>query len=217
MKKIIFKNNNIDLKLIKEYLETGKIIIYPTDTVYGVGASIKSIDGIKKIYTSKNRDLKLPLIALISKKENINKVAYVNEKQKKIVEILIEKYWPGPLTIILNKKKCVPEIMVSNGKTVGVRLPDLKLTRDIIEGVGGVIPTTSANISGEKSSKKLEEISEKFKEKADIIVETLEISTGIESTVVDLTKNIPVIIREGAIKKEELIELFEKYKIGGKK
>ncbi|MEG0747768.1 MAG: L-threonylcarbamoyladenylate synthase [Cetobacterium sp.] len=210
MKRIVFKKDNIDFQIIENSLKLGKIIIYPTDTVYGVGASIDSIEGINKIYTAKERNFKSPLIALLSKHENIEKIAIIEDNKKDIVEKLANEYWPGALTIILKKKECVPSIMVSNGDTVGVRIPNLKLAREIIESVGGILPTTSANISGEKTPRSFEELSEKFKERADILIDAGESPLGVESTIIDLTKDVPVILREGAIKKEAIEKLIGK-------
>lgn len=210
MKRIVFKENNIDLEVIKNKLNNDGIIIYPTDTVYGVGASIDSLKGLQKIYEAKERNFSSPLIALLSKVEYIEKIAIIDEEKKIIIEKLASEFWPGALTIILNKKENVPGIMVSNGETVGVRIPALKLAQDIIESVGGVLPTTSANISGEKTPRSFEELDEKFKERVEVIVDGGKSSLGIESTILDLTKTLPKILREGAIKKETIEKVIGK-------
>lgn len=210
MRRIVFKENNIDLEVIKNKLNNDGIIIYPTDTVYGVGASIDSLKGLQKIYEAKERNFSSPLIALLSKVEYIEKIAIIDEEKKIIIEKLASEFWPGALTIILNKKENVPGIMVSNGETVGVRIPALKLAQDIIESVGGVLPTTSANISGEKTPRSFEELSEKFKERVEVIVDGGKSPLGIESTILDLTKMLPKILREGAIKKETIEKVIGK-------
>ena len=210
MKRIVFKENNIDLEVIKNELNNNGIIIYPTDTVYGVGASIDSLKGLQKIYEAKERNFSSPLIALLSKVEYIEKIAIIDEEKKIIIEKLASEFWPGALTIILNKKENVPGIMVSNGETVGVRIPALKLAQDIIESVGGVLPTTSANISGEKTPRSFEELDEKFKERVEVIVDGGKSPLGIESTILDLTKTLPKILREGAIKKETIEKVIGK-------
>lgn len=210
MKRIVFKEDNIDLEIIKNRLINDGVIIYPTDTVYGVGASIDSLKGLCKIYEIKERDFKSPLIALLSKVEYVEKIAIIDEKKKIIIEKLARKFWPGALTIILNKKETVPDIIVSGGKTIGVRIPDLKLAQEIIESVGGILPTTSANISGEKTPRSFEELSEKFKKRVDIVVDGGKSPLGMESTILDLTKTFPKILREGAIKKETIEEVIGK-------
>ena len=210
MKRIVFKENNIDLEVIKNELNNNGIIIYPTDSVYGVGASIDSLKGLQKIYEAKERNFNSPLIALLSKVEYIEKIAIIDEEKKIIIEKLASEFWPGALTIILNKKENVPGIMDSNGETVGVRIPALKLAQDIIESVGGILPTTSANISGEKTPRSFEELSEKFKERVEVIVDGGKSPLGIESTILDLTKTLPKILREGAIKKETIEKVIGK-------
>ncbi|MGL4970774.1 MAG: L-threonylcarbamoyladenylate synthase [Cetobacterium sp.] len=210
MKRIVYKEDNIDLDFIKKTLEKNGIIIYPTDTVYGVGASIDSLEGIKKVYAAKERNFNSPLIALLSKVEYIEKIAIVDKEKKSIVEKLAKEFWPGALTIILDKKKNVPDIMVSGGKTVGIRIPALKLAQEIIEGVGGILPTTSANISGETTPRSYEELNEKFKDRVNIIVDGGATPLGVESTILDLTKDVPKILREGAIKKEAIEKLIGK-------
>lgn len=210
MKRIVFKKNNIDFKIIKNRLDNDGIIIYPTDTVYGVGASINSLKGLQKVYEVKERDFRSPLIALLSKAEYIERVAIIDEEKKIIIEKLAHEFWPGALTIILNKKENVPEIMVSGGETIGIRIPDLKLAQDIIESVGGILPTTSANISGKKTPRNFEELDESFKARVDVIVNGGESPLGIESTILDLTKPLPKILREGAIKKETIEKIIGK-------
>ncbi|MGL4954524.1 MAG: L-threonylcarbamoyladenylate synthase [Cetobacterium sp.] len=172
------------------------MIIYPTDTVYGVGANIESLEGIEKIYAAKERNFSSPLIALLSKVEYIEKIAIVDKDKKNLVEKLAKEFWPGALTIILNKKNSVPDIMVSGGETVGVRIPALKLAQEIIEAVGGILPTTSANISGEITPRSYDELNDRFKERVDIIVDGGVSPLGVESTILDLTKDIPKILRE---------------------
>jgi len=171
---------------------------------------LKSLEGIEKIYKAKERAFNSPLIALLTKVEYVEKVAIVDEEKKEIVVKLAEKFWPGALTIILNKRNSVPDIMVSGGQTVGVRIPALKLAQDIIESVGGVLPTTSANISGESTPRSYEELNEIFKERVDIIIDGGKSPLGVESTIIDLTKDVPKILREGAIKKEAIEKLIGK-------
>nr|WP_234977905.1 L-threonylcarbamoyladenylate synthase [Cetobacterium ceti] len=201
----------MDLQLIKDKLNSGEIIIYPTDTVYGVGATIESLEGIEKIYKAKERNFSSPLIALVSDIKHIDKIAMVREENRDLLKKLGEKFWPGGLTIILEKKDIVPGIMVSNGKTVGVRMPNLDISLEIIEAVGGIMPTTSANISGEKTPRSYEELSEKFKERVEILVDGGKSPLGLESTIIDISTSQIKILREGAIKKEEIEKVIGKF------
>lgn len=201
---------NIDLQKIGEEVRNGKIIVYPTDTVYGLAGNFHDLNSIKKIYSIKERNFNSPLIALISDIKYVSEIAFIDDEKFEIFEKLAKHFWPGGLTIILNKKDNVPAIMVSNGNTVGVRIPNLQLSIDIIESCGGILPTTSANISGEKTPKSFNEISEEIKKRCDLLIDAGECKIGEASTIIDLTKKTPKIIREGVIKKENLEKIIGK-------
>lgn len=201
---ILFKAEKLDYEKIKKFIKMDNLIIYPTDTVYGIGARIDSQNALEKIYKAKSRDFSSPLIALISHKENIYKIARVTPAKKEKLEKLVEKFWPGGLTIILKKKENVPGIMVSYGETVGIRMPDHEVALKIIESAGGVFPTTSANISGEHTPKSYEELSDKMKSKADIIIDGKQCPVGTESTIIDLSNRKIKVLRVGAISVEEI-------------
>ena len=200
---------NIDYEEIERYLRAGKLIIYPTDTVYGVGGIIESEETIENIYKAKERNFKSPLIVLVSDMEKIEKIAYINEKNREKIEKLIERFWPGGLTIILKRKDNVPDIMVSGGATVGVRMPEHEIALNIISRAGGMLPTTSANISGEATPKSYAELSEKFKSRVDIIVDGGECPIGSASTIIDMSDE-PKILRLGAISVEEIEKVIGK-------
>ena len=200
---------NIDYEEIERYLKAGKLIIYPTDTVYGVGGIIESEETIENIYKAKERNFKSPLIVLVSDMEKIEKIAYINEKNREKIEKLIKRFWPGGLTIILKRKDNVPDIMVSGGATVGVRMPEHKIALNIISRAGGMLPTTSANISGEATPKSYAELSEKFKSRVDIIVDGGECPIGSASTIIDMSDE-PKILRLGAISVEEIEKVIGK-------
>lgn len=211
MEKLVFSSENLNLELIKEKVKAGSIVIYPTDTVYGVGADIFSLAGIERIYAAKERNFTSPLIALISDRKYVEEIAYIDEENRDKVQALMENFWPGGLTIILRKKDVVPGIMVSNGETVGVRIPNHKISMEIIESVGGIMPTTSANISGEKTPRSFEELSQVFKERVDILIDGGASPLGTESTIIDMSKNTPKILREGSISKSEIEKVIGKF------
>lgn len=200
---------NINYEEIERYLRAGKLIIYPTDTVYGVGGIIESEETIENIYKAKERNFKSPLIVLVSDVEKIEKIAYINEKNREKIEKLIKRFWPGGLTIILKRKDNVPDIMVSGGATVGVRMPEHDIALKIISRAGGMLPTTSANISGEATPKSYIELSEKFKSRVDIIVDGGECPIGSASTIIDMSDE-PKILRLGAISVEEIEKVIGK-------
>ncbi len=208
MKKI-YDLTSINFLEIDEVLKKDGIVIYPTDTVYGVGGLITSEKAIENIYRAKERSYSSPLIVLVSSVDKIEEIAYIPEKNREAVEKLIKRFWPGGLTIILKKREWVPEIMTANGDTVGVRMPALDISLRLIESVGGVLPTTSANISGEKTPRSYNELSDKFKERVDVIVDGGSSPLGTESTIIDMS-DCPKILRVGAISIDDIEKVIGK-------
>ena len=209
--KNLFESNNLNYQQISNMVSNGALIIYPTDTVYGLGASIYKEKSLDKIYKVKERDEKSPLIALLSDKKYVEKVAVINELNQEKIEKLIETFWPGGLTIILDKKRIIPSNMVSNGSSVGVRIPNHKTSIKIIDICGGILATTSANISGEPSPRSYEELSEKIKSRVEIVVDDNETPKGIESTIIDMRES-PKILREGHITRIDIEKIIGKVK-----
>lgn len=209
MKQIVFDLKNMDLPTVAKRVKSGELIIYPTDTVYGVGGVIEKEEALKKIYAAKERTFSSPLIALVSDESIVKKIAYIDKNKEKI-EKLMKSFWPGALTIILRKKKNVPSVMVSGGESIGVRMPNHSLALDIIRACGGILATTSANISGEPSPKIFSDLSEKFKKRVDILVDGGECNLGIESTIIDMREK-PFILRHGGISKEEIEKIIGKF------
>ena len=199
----------ISLERIGTRLKKGELIIYPTDTVYGVGGVLKE-DTLKKIYEAKTRSFSSPLIALVNSLDKVDEIAIISDEHREKINKLIERFWPGGLTIILKKRENVPAIMVSNGETVGVRMPNHKLALDIIESAGGILATTSANISGEATPSSFIEISPIFKERVDIVIDGGKCPIGTASTIIDMSKSKISILREGSISKEEIENIIGK-------
>lgn len=199
----------MSLEKIGTRLKKGELIIYPTDTVYGVGGVLKE-DTLKKIYEAKTRSFSSPLIALVNSLDRVDEIAIISDEHREKINKLIERFWPGGLTIILKKRENVPAIMVSNGETVGVRMPNHKLALDIIESAGGILATTSANISGEATPSSFVEISPIFKERVDIVIDGGKCPIGTASTIIDMSKSKINILREGSISKEEIENIIGK-------
>ena len=199
----------MSLERIGTRLKKGELIIYPTDTVYGVGGVLKE-DTLKKIYEAKTRSFSSPLIALVNSLDKVGEIAIISDEHREKINKLIERFWPGGLTIILKKRENVPAIMVSNGETVGVRMPNHKLALDIIESAGGILATTSANISGEATPSSFVEISPIFKKRVDIVIDGGKCPIGTASTIIDMSKSKISILREGSISKEEIENIIGK-------
>ncbi|GBD02882.1 Threonylcarbamoyl-AMP synthase [bacterium HR19] len=180
-----------------EIIRNGGVVAFPTETVYGLGANAFDENAVKKIFELKGRPQDNPLIIHIAKKEDVFLVA---REVPKNAEILIEKFWPGPLTLVLPKNPSVPDIVTANLDTVAVRMPNHKIALKLIELSGVPISAPSANISGKPSATKPEHVKKYFGDKVFIIEG--EVKIGIESTVIDLTVSPPIILRPGGISKE---------------
>lgn len=201
--------NNEDLDRLKEpakIIKEGGVVIFPTETVYGIGTNGFNEESIRRIYEIKKRDFNKPISLLVSDMNMVEKVAKdISDLEYK----LMEKFFPGPLTIILNKKKEVPDILTANGNTVGIRMPSGIVARKLIEYAGVPIATPSANISGRPSGTNVNDIKRDFEGKVDAIIDNGESKLGIASTIVKVVENKVNILREGSIKKEEILEFVK--------
>lgn len=167
------------------------VIIFPTDTVYGIGAKIFDIDSINKIYEIKKRPKNKPLACLCASLEQIEKIAYVNDTARR----LINRFLPGPLTLILKSK---PEVINKVGyETIGVRIPNNKIALEILNENGPIL-TTSVNESGSTPLNEYDEIVKNYGSLVDKIYKSNTISSNIASTVVSCIDELKV-LREGEI------------------
>ena len=182
------------LKLTKEDLK-GKIICFSTDTVFGVGALMNDVLATNKIYSLKHRDFHKPLAILASNIQDI--LPYTVEPQNE-VKALMEKYWPGALTIIFNKNEETENLINPEFKTVGFRIPNSKVALDILDKFGPMA-TTSINLSGEAPLNDYKSIVDAFGDKIDFIIEDSEPSTNVSSTVIDATTDTFKVLRAGNI------------------
>jgi len=187
------------LQEIKEVLDKDGIIIFPTDTVYGIACNCYSIEGLKKLYSFKNRPLSKPINVLTDSIEKIELVAKnINQKEQE----LIEKYLPGDLTIILDKKENVPDLLTANLNTIGVRIPNHKMALRILKYYPYPLATSSVNLAGESPGIEVSDFIEEFKEKVDIIIDGGKSPIGVASTIVRVEKNEIKVLREGKLKVE---------------
>ncbi|MBO7677607.1 MAG: threonylcarbamoyl-AMP synthase [Erysipelotrichaceae bacterium] len=195
------KYTKMDKEKIITQLMQGGILAFPTDTVFGL-ACIMDKEAIRKVYIAKGRDFKKPLPMMCDSLDMIKKVAYV----KKTAEKIINKFTPGALTVILNKKEEIDDYITQGNKTIGIRVPDDEWILDLISRIGPLM-VTSANISNEGSLLKWEDVYESMKGKIDGIV--CEDARGDRaSTIIDLTDKIKI-LREGPISLDELEEILK--------
>ena len=189
------------LKEPAQIIKNGGIVVFPTETVYGIGTNGLNENSIKRLYEVKQRPLNKPISLLVNGIEMIEQITQnISELEYK----LIKKFMPGPFTIILKKKDIVPNILTANGDTVGIRMPENKVALKLIEYAGVPIATPSANISGKPSGTTLDMINNDFGEKVDYFIDGGKSKIGVASTIVQVIGGKPHILREGAILKEDI-------------
>ena len=171
-------------------LSEGGVILYPTDTVYGLGANIFDKNAVKKVFDIKQRSFLKPLSILVSDVESIDLVAKVSLSQKQT----LNKYLPGPYTFILNKRKIVPRVITSGLSDVGVRVPDCELACRL----AGIFPitTTSANLSDDEMLANPDEILDQLDCEVDLVIDVGDLNSSHASSIIDLTGFRPKIIRK---------------------
>ena len=197
--------NELELNDINNCLKNGGHIIFPTETVYGIGAMATSNDAVLKIFDIKGRAGDNPLIVHLSNVDEINKYAYIsNNIEKK----LINNFMPGPFTLILKKKDIIPNSVSANLDTVGIRIPSNYIANKILSYENIPIAAPSANLSGKPSGTSVSNIIDDFKDKVDYIIDGGDSLIGLESTVVKVIDNIPVILRPGYITKEDILSVI---------
>lgn len=202
-----------ELNNIVKLVQNGEVIIFPTETVYGIGANALDENAVKKVFEAKNRPLDNPLIVLVSKKEEIKNVA---KNISGIEQILIDSFMPGPFTLVLEKKEIVPDIVSAGSNYVGVRIPDNEIIQKIIEKSEVPMVGPSANISGKLSGTKVQDIKEELENKVSAIIDGGQSNIGIESTIVKVIDDVPTILRPGKITLEQIKKVVGKAKINSK-
>lgn len=193
----------INLKEPAQIIQEGGIVIFPTETVYGIGVNGLNETAIKKLYEVKQRPINKPISLLVNSIEMIEKVA------KDITEIeydLIKRFLPGPLTIVLKKKDIVPDIVTAGFDTIGIRMPENEIALKLIEYAGVPIATPSANISGRPSGTNLKAIIKDFNDKVDYFIDGGISKIGVASTIVQVVNDNPYILRKGKISEEQIKE-----------
>ena len=194
--------NYEEIKQASEAIKQGKLVLFPTETVYGIGADALNEEAVKKIYEAKGRASDNPLIAHISNLEMLKKLV---KEVGRIEEKLIDAFWPGPLTIIFNKTDLVPYIITAGLETVAIRMPSNQIARKLIEYSKTPIAAPSANISGKPSGTLVEDILQELDGKVEYIIDGGKVDIGLESTVVRVIENKVHILRPGKITKEQII------------
>ncbi len=197
----------IDMAVIEEatrILKEGNMVAFPTETVYGLGADALNADASKKIYAAKGRPSDNPLIVHVS---NVSQVERVVKEIPETARKLMDAFWPGPLTIVFQKADIVPHGTTGGLDTVAVRMPNHKVALKLIEYSDVVIAAPSANTSGRPSPTTAKHVMDDLDGKISMVLDGGPVGIGIESTIVDVTSEIPTILRPGYINKQMLEEV----------
>lgn len=188
-----------------KHLKAGGVIVFPTDTLYGLGADVFSVAALERIFTIKGRPAELALPVIVSCWQQAKLVAQLTAVGTR----LADRFWPGPLTLVLPKLDEVPKLVTGGRDTVAVRMPDHRVPLALTECLGGPITGTSANLSGDSDFLTLETVSAGLGDQVNYIIRIGPAPRGTPSTVVDVTSGSPRLLRQGALPFPEVLAALE--------
>ncbi len=194
-----------------QVLKSGGLVAFPTETVYGLGANALDKNAVENIYKAKGRPVDNPLIVHIADTEAVESLTAMTPK---IAPMLMDAFWPGPLTLVMSKSSVIPSIITGGLDTVGIRMPSNPIALALIEKAGIPVAAPSANSSGRPSPTLAKHVVEDLYGKVDVIIDGGITRVGVESTVLDITVNPPVILRPGGVTLEQLKRLLGRVIIG---
>ena len=198
------------IRKASQVIKAGRLVAFPTETVYGLGANALDTHAVKKIFEAKGRPSDNPLIVHISDVAELGILAdHIPESAFK----LIEKFWPGPLTLVLKKSKIVPKIVTGGLNTVAVRMPKNNIAQKLIAEAGFPVAAPSANIAGSPSPTTAKHVIDDLVGRISVVLDGGSTKIGIESTVVDLSRKTPMLLRPGGITVEQLQKILGKIAI----
>lgn len=193
-------------------LKRGGLVAFPTETVYGLGADALNAEAVQRIFVAKGRPLDNPIIVHVASPKDLELVATrITAKQT----ALAERFWPGPLTVIFQKSERLPSEVTAGRNTAAVRMPKNAVALALIRATGHPIAAPSANLSGRPSPTAAEHVYEDLAGRIDLILDGGPVEVGLESTVLDISRKPPVILRPGAITREELEAIIGPVAVGG--
>lgn len=190
-----------------ELILKGEVVAIPTETVYGLAADAFNESAVKKIFEAKGRPIDNPLIVHVA---DFKEIYNFTKELPEEFGVLADKFWPGPLTMIVKKNENIPDIVTSGMKSVALRIPGLKITRDLIKLVGRPLAAPSANLSGRPSPTSYEHVINDLNGRIPAVLKWLNCSVGVESTVIDLTSDPICLLRPGKITAEEISAAIKK-------
>jgi len=188
-----------------EALRGGQLVVFPTDTVYGLGCDLWQSRAVKRLYWAKQRPLSLAIPILVSAREQVTQVA---SELPAPFEALVERYWPGGLSVIVRRRASVPDVVCAGRPTVAVRMPRHPLALHLIAGMGGALAATSANLSGQGAARTVQEALAGLEGRVAVALDGGPSPGGLASSIVDLTVDPPVLLRRGALGVDPLREVL---------
>ena len=186
-------------------LRGGGNVVFPTDTVYGVGCDLVQTEAIERLYWAKRRPKRLAIPILVSEPAQVSQVA---RDPSPLFDILAARFWPGGLTLILPRHPTVPVVLCAGGDTIAVRMPDHPFALRLIAAMGGALAATSANLSGRPSPRSASEALADLNGRVALLLDGGECPGGVASTIVDLVSDPPVLLRQGGLEVTTLRDLL---------
>lgn len=207
MKTLLLTDSADDIRRAAGIIRRGGLVGFPTETVYGLGADALNADAVRRVYAAKGRPSDNPMIVHISDRDELGGLtAEVTADMRK----LMDAFWPGPMTMIARRDPKIPDVTTGGLDTVGIRLPSNKVARELIRLSGCPIAAPSANISGKPSPTTAEHVINDLGGRIDAVIVGRDCDIGIESSVIDMTGDVPVILRPGAVTAEMLSVVLDK-------
>lgn len=206
MEKNLEAIENTEIIKAAQIIKNGGVVVFPTDTVYGIGANALNEDAIKKLYKAKGRPLNKKTCVLVS---SIDMLKQVTRNISDVEYKLINEFLPGPLTITLNVKNIIPKILTNYEDFVGFRIPANKIALELIEKVGCPLATSSANLAGEPTGINIKDIKNAFKDNVDYYIDGGKCEIGMPSTIIQVIDEIPHIIRKGSITEKQIAKVLQ--------
>ena len=198
--------NEDELRIVTKALDEDKLIVFPTETVFGIAGNALKVEVIDKLFQAKKRDYSKPFSLMLSDINKIKDIAYVSDYEEKV----INKFMPGPITLILKKKDCISDLATAGRDTVGVRIPNHEIALSILKSVDYPLATSSANISGSVNNSNIEDIINDLASYVDIFIKGNISSNLLASTVVEIKNNEVNILRNGIISEYDIEEVIRK-------
>ena len=195
-----------ELEYVTKALNEDKLIVFPTETVYGIAGNALKLDVVNSLYQAKNRDYSKPFSLMLSDITKIKDIAYVSADEEKV----IKKFMPGSITLILKKKDCISDLATAGKDTVGVRIPDHEIALSILKSINYPLATSSANISGRNNNSDITAIINDLANYVDVFIKGNISSNLLASTVVEIKNGKTNILREGIISEYDIEEIIRK-------